>query len=120
MKTTKKSNERFLSIRLTPGELEQVYKCMRSSTCRSLTEYTRKVLTRKPVIVKLRNESVEQLIVLLIEVKQDLADLVARCPAIDTPDLRAALDTIKSLLTKMYNYALGNRTPPEHPKPAAV
>ena len=71
------SNEpkRFLSIRLTAGELKDVYRQCEKSTCRSLTEYAKKVLTKKPVTIKVRNQSQDDLLQAMIGIKNKLEEL---------------------------------------------
>jgi hypothetical protein len=64
--------KRFLSVRLSSEELEEVYQHSKSSTCRSLTEYVKKVLTKKPVTVKVRNESQDDLLAAMIGIKNRL------------------------------------------------
>jgi predicted DNA-binding protein len=64
--------KRFLSVRLSPEELEEVYQYSKSTNCRSLTEYVKKVLTKKPVTFKVRNESYDQLLATMAEVKSRL------------------------------------------------
>ena len=67
--------KRFLSIRLTEEELKEVYRQCRRSTCSSLTEYARKVLTKKPVIVKTRNQSQDELLEAMIGITKRLDQL---------------------------------------------
>src|ERR1700744_2527458 len=67
--------KRFLSVRLTSEELEEVYQHSQSSSCRSLTEYVKKVLTKKPVTVKVRNQSQDDLLHVLSTVKSRLDQL---------------------------------------------
>ena len=64
--------KRFLSIRLSAEELQEVYDHQHQSTCRSLTEYVKKVLTGKPVTVKVRDESKEDTLQQLIAIKNRL------------------------------------------------
>jgi len=64
------SKKRFLSIRLTESELKEIYRQCERSTCGSLTEYSKKVLTKKPVIVKVRNESQDDLLQAMIGIKK--------------------------------------------------
>lgn len=101
-----KKNEpkkRFLSFRLTAEDLDKVYKLCNSTTCQSLTEYATKVLTRKPVIVKVRNQSADEILCQLIEIKNCMQTLIDRCPASDMPGLLAGLESIKSTLNKYYS-----------------
>ena len=72
--------KRFLSVRLTSEELEEVYQLSKSSTCRSLTEYVKKVLTKKPVTVKMRNQSQDDLLAAMIGIKNRLDQLVEQAP----------------------------------------
>jgi hypothetical protein len=67
--------KRFLSVRLTPEELEEVYQHSQNSACRSLTEYAKKVLTKKPVIIKIRNQSQDDLLAVMIGIKNRLDQL---------------------------------------------
>ena len=68
--------KRFLSIRLTEEELKEVYRHCERSACSSLTEYVRKVLTMKPVIVRMRNESQDELLEVMVGIKRRLDRLV--------------------------------------------
>jgi hypothetical protein len=67
--------KRFLSVRLTPEELEEVYQQSKSTSCRSLTEYVKKVLTKKPVTFKVRNETHDQLLSTMAGIKTRLDQL---------------------------------------------
>jgi hypothetical protein len=71
-----KEAKRFLSIRLSAEELQEVYEHQHQSTCRSLTEYVKKVLTAKPVTVKVRDESKEDTLQQLAAIKSRLDALV--------------------------------------------
>jgi hypothetical protein len=64
--------KRFLSVRLSSEELEEVKQYSQTSSCRSLTEYVRKVLTQKPVTVKVRNQSQDDLLAVYIGIKNRL------------------------------------------------
>jgi tRNA-dihydrouridine synthase len=67
--------KRFLSVRLSSEELEEVYQLSKTSTCRSLTEYVKKVLTKKPVTVKVRNQSQDDLLAAMTGIKNRLDHL---------------------------------------------
>ena len=67
--------KRFLSVRLTSEELEEVYQLSKNSTCRSLTEYVKKVLTKRPVTVKVRNQSQDDLLSAFVGIKSRLDEL---------------------------------------------
>jgi hypothetical protein len=49
-----------LNIRLDPKEWDKVHKLTSNSTCRSVSEYARKVLLEKPVRVFYRNQSFDE------------------------------------------------------------
>jgi hypothetical protein len=70
--------KRFLSVRLSSEELEEVYQHSKNSSCRSLTEYVKKVLTKKPVNVKVRNQSQDDLLNTMAGFKSRLDQLVER------------------------------------------
>jgi hypothetical protein len=67
---------RFLSIRLSEDEYKEVYGHLQQSACRSLTEYVKKVLTNKPVTVKIRDQSREDLLQQLVLIKTRLETLI--------------------------------------------
>ena len=67
--------KRFLSVRLSSEELAEVYQHSETSACRSLTEYAKKVLTKKPVIIKVRNQSQDDLLAAMIGIKNRLDQL---------------------------------------------
>ncbi|HEY4291373.1 MAG TPA: hypothetical protein VGN00_29935 [Puia sp.] len=48
---------RRLNLRLTQQEWDKVHRLAANSTCRSISEYARKVLVQKPVRVYYRNQS---------------------------------------------------------------
>jgi hypothetical protein len=58
----KSEEKRFLSIRLSQDEFDKIQHHLQQSACRSLTEYAKKVLTREPVIVKVRDQSREDIL----------------------------------------------------------
>jgi len=70
-----KEAKRFLSIRLSADELQEVYNHQHQSTCRSLTEYVKKVLIGKPVTMKVRDESKEDTLDQLVAIKNRLDTL---------------------------------------------
>jgi hypothetical protein len=67
--------KRFLSVRLSSEELEEVKQHSQTASCRSLTEYVKKVLTKKPVTVKVRNQSQDDLLSVYIGIKNRLDQL---------------------------------------------
>jgi len=92
--------KRFLSVRLSSEELEEVYQLSKSSTCRSLTEYVKKVLTKKPVTVKVRNESQDDLLAAMIGIKNRLDQLAEQ--AQDNREALAGIAEIRTLTRQMF------------------
>jgi hypothetical protein len=91
--------KRFLSIRLTPDEFEEVYRQCEKSTCRSLTEYAKKVLTKRPVTIKVRNQSQDELLLAMIGIKNRLEELTGQAAEMNAADLAKEIGEIK-LLTR--------------------
>ena|ERR1700761_1159313 len=67
--------KRFISVRLTEEEFQQVYRRCDQSTSQSLTEYAKKVLTGKPVTFRVRNQSQDELLETLVGIKSRLDEL---------------------------------------------
>ena len=96
-----KEAKRFLSIRLSAEELQEVYSLQQQSTCRSLTEYVKKVLTGKPVIVKVRDESKEDTLQQLIAIKTRLDALADKTGQEGNGTLVGEIADIKSSIRKI-------------------
>jgi hypothetical protein len=96
-----KEPKRFLSIRLSAEELQEVYNHQHQSTCRSLTEYVKKVLTAKPVIVKVRDESKEDTLQQLIAIKNRLDTLAEKATPADNGSLLGEIADIKTSIRKI-------------------
>ena len=69
-KTDKKKG--WITFRVKPEEYDRIHKLFRATTHRKLSEYARKVLLNKPVVIKYRNESVHELLSAMISVKNEL------------------------------------------------
>ncbi|HET6255261.1 MAG TPA: hypothetical protein VFE32_14365 [Puia sp.] len=89
--------KRFLSVRLTSEELEEVYQHSKSSTCRSLTEYVKKVLTKKPVTVKVRNQSQDDLLAAMIGIKNRLDQLTEKAEDKDDAEFLREISEIRAM-----------------------
>jgi hypothetical protein len=72
MEEENKNRTRWLHLRLTSAEYEILQKQFGKSTCRKLSEYARKNLLQKPVVLKYRNESLDELMSELILLRKDL------------------------------------------------
>jgi len=96
-----KESKRFLSIRLSADELQEVYNHQHQSTCRSLTEYVKKVLTAKPVTVKVRDEAKEDTLQQLIAIKSRLDALAERTEPAVNGSLLGEIADIKLSIRKI-------------------
>src|SRR5664279_4013350 len=67
------ASREWVSFRVKPAEYEHIEKHWKSTTCRSLSEYARKMLLAKPVVVKYRNESADQYLEEMILLKNELS-----------------------------------------------
>lgn len=92
---------RFLSIRLSPEEYAEVYQHLQQSTCRSLTEYVKKVLTNKPVTFKVRDQSREEILHQLTLIKSRLEALVDKTSPADAAHLLPEVADIKSTIRQI-------------------
>jgi hypothetical protein len=71
-----KSNKtRVVGIRLSPQEFTMVERKFKGSTCRKLSEYIRKVILEKPVVVYYRSASLDDYIKELIRLRNELNDI---------------------------------------------
>jgi hypothetical protein len=62
----------FIKIRMNDDELKQVKKKQQQTTERSLSEYIRNVSMQKPVTVKYRNQSADDFLKQMLELKKEL------------------------------------------------
>lgn len=97
---TEKQAKRFVSVRLTEEDFKEVYRQCENSTCRSLTEYVKKVLTKKPVTVKVRNQSQDELLQAIVGIKNRLDQLATRAEGSGVSVL-LEIKEIKSLTLKI-------------------
>jgi hypothetical protein len=94
---TEKQAKRFVSVRLTEEEFKEVYRQCENSTCRSLTEYVKKVLTKKPVTIKVRNQSQDELLQTMIGLKNRLDRLAVQAEGSNAAAVLHEITEIKSL-----------------------
>ena len=72
MKEQNKNRTRWLHLRLAVDEYELIQKRYRKSTCPKLSDYARKNLLQKPIVMKYRNGSLDELMPELILLRKDL------------------------------------------------
>ena len=62
----------FFKVRVNHGELELLKKLWQQSTERSLSHYVRKVALQKPVIIKYRNQTADDFLKEMVQLKKEL------------------------------------------------
>ncbi len=72
MKEKQQSTKSWISFRVKPNEYETIHGHFSKTTCRKLSEYVRNVLLQKPVVVKFRNQSADELLAEMIQLKKEL------------------------------------------------
>jgi hypothetical protein len=63
----------WISFRVKPTEYDQIEQFYKTTTCRNLSEYARKILLSKPVVVKYRNQSADQFLAEMLLFKNELS-----------------------------------------------
>lgn len=67
-----KTPKKWISIRTKPAEYDAIYNQYQQTTCRNLSQYARQVLLKKPVIMKYRNQSADEILSALIAIKNEM------------------------------------------------
>lgn len=67
-----KNRTKWIHLRLKNEEYEVLHNGFKKSICRKLSEYARKILLQKPLVLKYRNESLDELILELIQLRKEL------------------------------------------------
>ncbi|MDR7371071.1 plasmid mobilization protein [Flavobacterium aquidurense] len=75
MKEQQNNRTRWLHLRLTPDEFERLQNLYNKSTCPKLSDFARKNLLQKPIVMKYRNESLDALMTELIQLKAQLSSI---------------------------------------------
>lgn len=104
MSKEQKPRLRRLNIRLSQGEYDQIASHSASTTCRSISEYCRKLLSGKPIRVFYRNKSFDdfeqrmiRLMPIVEEYREKLGQLIKALPPADNmPEMRLYLTAIFS------------------------
>jgi len=72
MKETKKIRSVWLTIRLNEDEDNKLNKLYGRTTSNSLSEYARNVLLKEPVNIRYRNQSADEFLTEMIQLKKEL------------------------------------------------
>lgn len=62
----------WLHIRLTKEEFDQIDRNFKASACRKRSDFVRRNLLRKPIVLRYRNESLDKLLQELIQLRSQL------------------------------------------------
>ncbi len=62
----------WISFRVKPEEYNLIRDQFEKTTCRKLSEYARKVLLNKPVIIKYRNQTADDFLAEMVQLKNEL------------------------------------------------
>ena len=69
------NRSKWLHLRLSPKEYETVQRQFNKTTCRKISEYARKRLLSKPVTVNYHNQSLDELVRELIQLRNELGSI---------------------------------------------
>lgn len=72
MKGTKILKNRWLHIRLDEAEYTLLHKQHKKSTEKYISQYARKILLGEPIIARVRNESLQDIVTVLNKLQKDL------------------------------------------------
>ncbi|MBN8789776.1 MAG: plasmid mobilization relaxosome protein MobC [Terrimonas sp.] len=68
-----KTPKKWISIRVKPDEYTAIYKLYKATTCNKLSQYVRKVLLQKPVVIQYRDESTREILSALNQLSRELS-----------------------------------------------
>ena len=63
---------KWLHVRLKPDEYDKIHKQFTKTTCRKISEYSRKVLLDKPITITHRDQSIDDLMAEAIKLRNEL------------------------------------------------
>ena len=72
MEQKEPTRTKWLTVRMTEEEYQAVETLSRQTTCGSLSEYARKTLMGKPVILRYRNQSLDEFMTGMLRLQNDL------------------------------------------------
>ena len=102
---------KYASIAFTAAEKEKLDGLVKATTCRSVSEYVRKVCLLEPVVVYYRDRSLDDLVDQLILIRKEL---------MGNPDT-VTVGEINSLISKIADHVckdhLFEKRPGDHPVP---
>lgn len=67
-----KTPKAWISIRVKPDDYTAIYKLYKQTTCSKLSQYVRKVLLQKPVVILYKDESTREILSALNRLSREL------------------------------------------------
>jgi MobC-like protein len=105
---SQKARLRRLNIRLDQKEWDKLHKLTSNSTCRSVSEYSRKVLLEKPVTVFYRNRSFDEfeqqmntVLPVLETTSTQFTELIQQMKASNSPQMWQSLPLLQDYSRRM-------------------
>jgi hypothetical protein len=71
MSEAKKIRNKWLTIRMTEAEYEELRRLSKKTTCSQLSQYGRNVLLNKPVYIKYRSESLDAFLNAIVDLRRE-------------------------------------------------
>jgi hypothetical protein len=68
-----KTPKAWISIRVKPDEYNTIYNLFKVTTCKKLSQYVRKVLLQKPVVITYQDESTREILTALNQLSRELS-----------------------------------------------
>ena len=72
MKESETIRKKWFKVRVTEDELKKIKAFSSKTTCKAASEYARNLLLQKPVIVKYRNASADDILTEMLRLKKEL------------------------------------------------
>lgn len=72
MSEQKDNRTKWLHLRLKQEEYDKLHKAFKKTTCRKISDYSRKILLGKPLIATYRNQSLDDFMTEMIELRSEL------------------------------------------------
>ncbi len=66
---------KWLHLRLKPEEYAEIHKQFSKTKCRKISDYSRKVLLDKPVVATYRNQSLDDFMAEMVQLRNDLSSI---------------------------------------------
>ena len=72
MEEQNNNRTKWLHLRLNPDEYQKIFNKFSKSSCRKLSEYSRKILLDKPITTNYRNQSLDEFMLEIIRLRTEL------------------------------------------------